>query len=280
MQAFQVQNFSVSSLAHGAVGFGHRALMAFFCYLDCSGSSTDKNRKKAISVGGYISPEKKWAEFSVIWQYVLQRYGIRELSMSQFAQSVGEFKKWKDDPQQRRDFMVSIGDVVNNSLMQVIGATLVLEAYDDVNKLVQLSETLGSPYAVAALSAFASVFDWHNRYRINEPLLTFYEKGDNTQHELRKTFDRWTWDDDLIHKPDFKPKRWQDREGTMHYLYPFQACDFIAYEQAKAATNLLKGNNQGRKSLVRTQLRDPLMWKMIRGHELLRLARRLGVPKR
>ena len=251
------RKFSVSSLAHGAVAFQQPTLMAFFCYLDCSGSSTDENRKKTISVGGYISHETKWAEFEVLWQYILYRYDIRELCMSDFAHSEREFKKWKDQPLKRRDFMVSVGDAVNSLTMQVVGATLHLESYDEVDKRVQLHEMLGSPYTVAAISAFASVVDWHNRYRINEPLLTFFERGDNAQHELRKTFDRLKWDaNDLVHPPEFKAKRWEDRDGKVRHLYPFQACDFIAYEQAKAGTNFIKGNNRGRKSLVRTELRD------------------------
>jgi hypothetical protein len=48
MKPFQEDRFSVTSFAHAAVGFQQSALMAFFCYLDCSGSSTDKNRQKAI----------------------------------------------------------------------------------------------------------------------------------------------------------------------------------------------------------------------------------------
>mgnify|MGYP003694050497 CR=1 FL=1 len=59
MKPFQEDRFSVTSFAHAAVGFqSNQRLMAFFCYLDCGGSSTDKNRQKAISVGGYICSTK------------------------------------------------------------------------------------------------------------------------------------------------------------------------------------------------------------------------------
>jgi hypothetical protein len=254
--------------------------MAFFCYLDCSGSSTDKNRQKAISVGGYISPQKAWAEFEVLWQYILYRYGIREFHMNEYAQSTGEFKKWKNDATKRMHFMVSVTDAVNSLMMQSVGMSLHLEAYDKFNERFLLQETIGSPYAVAACTAFSHVVEWHERLRINEPLLTFFEKGDNSQHDLRLMLDRLTWNVDLVHMPEFMAKRWVDRENKVHNMYPFQACDFIAYEQAKAVANTLRGNNQPRKSLRRANLRDPTMWQIIREPKLAAFVKNFGIPRR
>jgi hypothetical protein len=239
------------SIARGLFGFQQPVQMAFLTYLDTSGSALDP-RVKTLSVGGFVGHEDTWADFEPKWEAVLRRFEVSELHMKDYAHSQGEFAGWRDQPQKRAEFMGEIGALIKGSALQPIGATLPLSVYRLFNRDYCVEEAIGTPYAFAAMSAIAVSTQWRDRNHINEPILFFIEKGDNQQEDLRRYFRRIIWDSGYVTEPVFHPKKWTDREGNVHRVIPYQASDFIAYEQAKTVTDLIVHN----KTQVRQSFRS------------------------
>jgi hypothetical protein len=270
------KSFSVTSFARGYFGFEQATWMAFFTYLDTSGSGLDPN-VKAISVGGFIAHETQWAEFEKEWPATLARFGIKEFHMKDFAHSKGEFREWKDDKTRRDAFMEAITDVINRHTAHPVGATLPLDAFKWINQRYCFEEGLGAAYTTAVMMAIAAAVEWKDSRGHAEPMLFFIERGDNQQSDLRRFMrDRIKWDDpEYFAEPQFPRKRWTDLNGQVHYLYPFQAADLVSWEQAKALTDLIvKGKRDARKSMLKVvpQTADPRLWRLLDRVTLARLA--------
>jgi hypothetical protein len=230
--------------------------MAFLAYFDASGSGLDP-KVKVISVGGFVAHESVWATFEAEWRAVLQRFGVNELHMRDYAHSRGEFTGWEQDRPKRDAFMQAITRTIREGGVQTFGASLPLALHRLYNQRYCLEETIGPPYAMAAMAALASGTQWRDHNNVNEPISFFVEKGDNQQTEFRRYMEtriHWGLDDYNVSQPIFLQKRSKSADGTVRCLVPFQACDFIAYEQAKALTDLIVH----RKRQVRQSLRNAI----------------------
>ena len=261
--------------------------MAFLAYIDASGSGIDPNIR-VISVGGFVAHEDVWAEFEGKWCAVLRQFGITALHMKDYAHSTGEFTAWRGDNDKRRAFMVEIAGVIRNTRVQAFGSSLPLGLYRLFNQRYCLEEKIGAPYTMAAWLAFASGTEWRDRHHINEPIVFYVEKGDNQQSDFRRYLtERVIWEDDYIAEPIFLPKKQRTSDGTIYHVVPFQACDFVAYEQAKALTDLIVH----RKTQVRQSLRNALpaiedipdgrtYWRLMEGGSFENAMINFQVPKR
>jgi hypothetical protein len=92
--------------------------------------------------------------------------------MKDYAQSTGEFKKWKNDATKRMHFMVSVTDAVNSLMMQSVG----MESTSNPTISSTSDSCFRRPLEVPCCGCSRSVShvaEWHERHRINEPLLTF-----------------------------------------------------------------------------------------------------------
>jgi hypothetical protein len=238
------------SIARGLFGSRLHSVMAFLTYLDTSGSGLDP-LIKALSVGGFVGDEAAWAEFEPQWEAILTRFGVSELHMRDYAHSVGEFESWKGNVEKRADFMAQLGALIKGSDIQPIGATMPLSVYRLFNRYYCVQEALGAPHAFASQVAIAMSAQWRDVNHVGEPMVFYVEKGDNQQEDLRRVLARVIWDAGYAAEPIIHPKRWTDRHGVVHRVIPFQACDFIAYEQAKAVTDMItKRKTQLRRSFT------------------------------
>src|SRR5690348_2086692 len=97
----------------------------FTAYFDASGSARDP-RITTLSVGGFIADDTQLGEFETRWPQTLTEFGIKELSMSAFGQSRGEFKKWADKKHEgtRQDFIQALAKIINECTRQPIGAVV------------------------------------------------------------------------------------------------------------------------------------------------------------
>jgi hypothetical protein len=239
------------SITRGCFGWNRRGLLAFLTYFDASGSGVDPSAK-VISVGGFIGHETVWAAFEPKWQEILDRFSVPELHMKDYAHSRGAFVGWKDDKAKRDGFMREIAALVKPSGLQPVGATVPLSVYRLFNRHYCVEEFVGTSYTVAACMALANASEWRERTRPPEPILLFVEAGDNEQGDFRKLIARLKWEPDYVAEPIFMQKRIPFTDGRMKYVVPFQACDFMVYEQAKAMTDLIVH----RKEFVRQSLRN------------------------
>lgn len=271
------------SIARGCFGFKQSVYMAVFVYLDASGDPTDPNIK-VISVGGYIAHESVWAGIETEWPSLLARFEVSELHMRKLAHFKGEYSKWADTPSRRDEFMRAITDVLARDDKTPIGATLPLSVYRAFNRRYCLEEAAGTAYTVALMNALALVTEWKEKNKISEPVLVFLEKGDNEQPEWdRFSKRRLIWEPDFLVQPIPVKKKIVEADGTVRYVWPFQASDFIAYEQAKAITDLIvKGKRELRQSMRRVAEKDPFksLWKTLWPRFFASYVKNAGIPKR
>jgi len=279
-------HLSLVSINRGCFS-GRPSLMAVLrAYLDASGSALDP-QIDVLSVSGFIAHEDQWARFEKLWPVTLKRFDIQELSMAAFAQSFGEFAKWKDKSQEpvRREFIQAITKVIDKHTMSPVGATVNLQAYKWFNERFQLEEVLGTPYGMAGMLAISATMDWKERNKITEPIVFYFEKGDNEQADFRKFIrDRIKYDEpDYMVEPIFCKKRWVDEDGFTRYCYPFQASDFVAYEHAKTLVDLIRDGKIDMRMSARgivPYTSDRHMWRGINRHTLWNTIKNFGVPKR
>jgi len=248
-------------------------------YFDASGSARDPGIS-VLSVSGYIAHEDQWADFEKVWPTVLKEFGIAEFHMSHFAQCEGEFAKWKDKKWEptRQAFIKAISTAINDHTHRSVGITVDLHTYDWFNERFRIEETLGTPYGMAALSAIMLTMEWRESSKLREPLLFFFEKGDNEQADFRKQLAALK----LPVDPVFCKKRWTDDQGDIHYCLPFQASDFIAYEHAKTTLDCIRDGKIDMRHSARAIVRpdDDGRWAGVNRHVLWKFVTSQHIPRR
>jgi hypothetical protein len=155
------------------------------------------------------------------------------------------------------------------------------------NRRFRDDEVLGAPYTVAVSAAIARSAGWRDGSGRTDPILTFVEKGDNQQADLRRAFARLEWDNTYVAEPIILPKKSTSDDGAVVFVRPFEACDFVVYEMQKATNDALyRGKDQVRQS-IRTVI--PLIedtpgghtqWVYVDQFTMIRLLRRFNIPKR
>lgn len=230
--------------------------MAFFAYIDCSGSGLDPN-STVITAAGYVAHEDEWAKFERLWTAALQKHGVKALHMKEFAHSAkkSEFASWKGKEDKRIAFMSDMTGVIKSCDLQRVSMTIVLAHYDECNRKYRMRETDLTPYTTAVLKAISHLVSWHRERAFNEPLMILLEKGDNDQATLGRFLGRLSeWDIDLVTPPIPQKKQWKDASGVTHYCVPFQAADFLCYEHAKMHTDyLVKGKTTVRETIFQVE---------------------------
>jgi hypothetical protein len=228
-------------------------MAVFHAYLDASGDAEDP-KSRVISVAGWISTERKWERFEQEWRKVLKDESVSMLHMRQCAHWRGEFKHWGKDEDRRRRFLERLTKVMKRWTHQSFGVSLLLDAYDDVNRRRRLQETFGRPYALTAGFVVTLVNHWMTKNHPNDLALFIFEKGDTRQGEMVD----WMKRENLVH-PDalmILDKRIV-KGDRVYYCEPLQASDFVAYEHAKAAHNYFyKGETKVRGTMLQISPRQ------------------------
>jgi hypothetical protein len=226
------------SIARGCLGWKQSGLLAFLTYFDASGDDIDP-RAKVVSVGGFIAPEQVWSVYETRWAELLKEFGLTSFHMKEYTWCSGEFSPWKGDEDKRKAFMVALTKIIRELNMVAIGASIPLSVYRLANRSHCVEEVVGTPYTVAAMMALANAYEWRSASaNSSEPILVFVERGDNRQSDYRRKLRKIIWDEE-ISEPIIIPKKNRNPDGTIRHVLPFQSADFIAYEQAKALTDLI-----------------------------------------
>jgi hypothetical protein len=259
----------------GSLGPNRNPWMALFTYLDAGGTKDHP----AIGVAGFIAREDRWLAFDREWVAALQEFGVSELHMKHFTAFRGEFQGWDKDEPKRRRFIARVAGVIKTFTDAQIGRVIFTKDYEDVNHAMCLREALGGPYAITALWAMFAARSWRDAHHAGEPMAFFIERGDNDQGELFDVLRRLKFDEAAtpLNKRTVK-------NGVTTYVYPFQACDFLAYEMTKGAKTILAQDADevtARRSLLAIgSTKDESAWGYIDRLALSNTCRRLGVPVR
>ncbi len=260
--------------------------MALVAYLDASGTAVDT---PVLAVAGFVATEEQWDEFERAWAAALADEGVGEVHMKHLVHWRGEFEHWDRDEDRRARFVERLTGIMKAHTVRSFGASLAVEDFKAVNGAFQLSEKFGGPYAATAIMAFGSLLGWRDRERPGEVVDRFVvERGDAGQgemYEVLRRIGRTHPSDPLRPVPPVTSlaKRWTE-DGVTRYRFQFQACDFLAWEMAKAHRTALEAGVRIirlRRSLAQlVTLGENALWGYARTEHLMGICRRFGIPPR
>ena len=129
--------------------YSERTLMVpFTAYFDASGTSNTD----VITVAGFVSTVKKWARFERSWQTILKRERVTCFHMTDFVSNKGEFASgWKGKTERRRVFVGELASCIRDNVNKSFRITMVVKDYDKVNKVFDLGNGPGVPYALCSI---------------------------------------------------------------------------------------------------------------------------------
>jgi hypothetical protein len=115
---------------------------AYVAYFDASGHS---NRQKVVTVAGFVSTVKKRARFDIEWNAFLENEGIDIFHMTDFASSQRQFAGWKGQSDRRRVFIEQLVQCVRKNVNKAFRTSLLIDDFNEVNRIFRLEETIGRP---------------------------------------------------------------------------------------------------------------------------------------
>jgi hypothetical protein len=193
-------------------------------YLDDSGDETDTAQHKAIALAGYIAPVSGWEVFEPQWKQVLDREGVSELHMTDFANFRGEFASWKGNEPRRQAFLGDLCQVIGEAGLYGIGAVVRL---DD---LAQFNAETGAglePMPLAIYWCMNAIY-MHNPDQLVE-LRIDRMKRCRSKVEIAIEYAGSFYADDVSQTI----KVTCDSASGARHVLPLQAADFAAYEALK-----------------------------------------------
>lgn len=227
----------------------------YSAYLDVAGHPSDK---LFIAIAGFIASEKQWLDFEQPWRDALKKHGLGDcLHMADFESSNKRDRATKDL------ILYDLIKIVRAHTRAHVFCSMDMIAYKMANELYALDQTMGSPYAIVARTAYGGMKRWKNKHGFKrDKLLMFVERGTQHQGDMEETFRR-----DGIQVPIQVDKK----------LPSVQPADLLGWE----------GYNAFRTRHVRETLNALLGSKEDRKYDsgwdfenLVKSCQRAGVPKR
>jgi hypothetical protein len=200
-------------------------------YMDESGSSGDTD---FVSIGGLVAAGGAWEMLEYQWREALDEFEITDFHMREYAQSVGQCKKWRGDEEKRREVYDRFIRLIYDAHAMPFGAVVPMAAYRQWSK--EAKRAMRDPYFIClqyCLDAVVHRADYVG-LPMDEKILTVFSQ--NTQfeslagkywHAMRKSYE------------------WGERLGACSFGDPksicaLQAADVVAYEIRAYQDGLLK----------------------------------------
>src|SRR5260370_7921937 len=133
------------------------------------GEWSGKDETEGLAVGGFGGTVESWKEFEHEWKAVLDAYGLKYFRMSEFAQSTGQFKGWKDQEQRRIALLDALIGLLKSRALHWFGACVLSSDYDCVDADYQLHE-FATKYALCATTPSPRLFPLGARISIGQRL--------------------------------------------------------------------------------------------------------------
>jgi hypothetical protein len=83
-------------------------------YFDNSGDAEDPQHR-VVTVGGFIATERQWADFEIRWKANLLKYSLPYLHMKEFSHFIKPFYIFKDNKDDRIDFLQGCTSALRDS---------------------------------------------------------------------------------------------------------------------------------------------------------------------
>jgi hypothetical protein len=153
----------------------------YTAYFDDSGTSDDT---VAVVVAGFVATDGQWAQFDRNWNDSLRQFGISRLHMSEFAHSVGEFSRFKQNKEDRELFLRQLLCHIKLRVTFPVAAAILMNDYRRVNEMYALDYGF-PPYALAGRSCLARINLWAEKRGIpKQQIRHVFEDGSSGKTRL------------------------------------------------------------------------------------------------
>jgi hypothetical protein len=185
----------------------------FTAYYDDSGTADDT---LAVVVAGFVATDKQWPHFERNWNDTLRQFGISLFHMKEFAHSVGEFSRFKQNKPDREFFLRQLLSHISVRVTYPTAHAVLMKPYRKVNETFALDYAF-PPYALAGRTCVARINLWAERRGIpREQIHHVFEDGSAGKSKLYESVLR-----DHRIEVTFKKK---------NECVALQAADLFAYE--------------------------------------------------
>lgn len=199
-------------------------MTTFGAYFDTAGTENDQ---WVIATAGVVATTEKWSRFEKGWARVLQKHGVTQFHMKDFAHSRGEFTAWRGDNDRRTTFVSSLIQEIKRGVNKSFVMAVDLSRFREIDRRFEVTEAFGGPYALAQPGCLILAWAWLFEKKDGmTKVASFVERGDTGIGTFRRVLK-----ERRIPEPVFIPK--VEANGGKIWL-PLQAADLIAYEYRKS----------------------------------------------
>jgi hypothetical protein len=159
-------------------------------YFDASWNDSPNG---VMTVGGFLSSEKRWLWFEREWKKLLIKWRVGYFRMEEFAHFHGQFADWENREPDRQAFLAEAIDIIARTAWFSFSCSMLLADWEFCNEGFTLEENLFRPYPLCGWNVVDHVLWWCERQKRPYPkdqVLFVFEKGDPDQDLLRKAVDR------------------------------------------------------------------------------------------
>jgi len=227
--------------------FRERLFVGLASYADESGThdaaGIERGSEVAI-VAGYVSWKENWDQFCIDWQGALDRYGIVEFHMQEFADEINgpsdpkwPYRDWSRDKKDR--FIRELVPIARDSTIFGIGGGVDVRAYDRIMPAWLKAETQ-HPYHFCFQMFFDQILvllreKLDRPLPLGEQIAFFFDQQQEFKGKAEQLFDQ------------IKALRdREDRMGSLTYAsrtkyIQLQAADLLAYRTCKVLARKIAG---------------------------------------
>ena len=215
-------------------------------YTDESGHSGDS---RFVCMGGCITTVEVWSHFEEEWKRALNDAGVSCFHMTEFESSRGEFKKWKNKPDEHKLFLAKLLSIMDAHTMIYLAAT------EPVHKIAGKLAYKDDPYLDCLVGIIDSAALYVGSLDANEKIEMVF--ADHPEHTRRV---RTIFPEIRDAVGGMYQRLGPDAYGSPKDIIPLQAADLVAFEVRKERERMqLRQDDQPRWPLTQL-LKKPFYW--------------------
>ena len=184
-------------------------------YYDASGHPDDS---VVLTVGGYISGDRKWTRFDREWAAILADIGLDEFHMTQFMRD----PRWEG---RRDEILGRFLAVIRKNVRKSLATMIDIRDWNAVNEVYALERSRCTPYALCGFLTLQKALLFLTSRKEPSRMISLFEDGDKHKGDF-------IWVMDRIAKLDWRLKGIKPHFAGKD-LTPLQAADFVMWEQSK-----------------------------------------------